>query len=134
MFRSMLESHKHGADLRELDPLTECVRACFDCASMCTMCADACLAEDMVTDLRYCIRTDLDCADICLATGKVVARQTLPSRDILYAQLTACLTACRVCAAECEQHAMHHDHCRMCAEACRRCEQACEGLVAIIPQ
>ena len=44
----------------------------FRCAQTCTACADACLSEDSVADLRYCIRTDLDCADICAATGTVL--------------------------------------------------------------
>ncbi|MBE2267837.1 MAG: four-helix bundle copper-binding protein [Anaerolinea sp.] len=134
MLYEMLESHKRGADSRELDPLTECVKACFECAEYCTICADACLSEDMVADLRYCIRTDLDCADICLATGRMAARQTKPSREIMRAQLQACMTACRVCAEECERHADHHEHCRLCAQACRRCENACQGLLTIVPQ
>jgi hypothetical protein len=33
------------------------------------------------------------------------------------------------CAEECERHAEHHDHCRVCAEACRRCEEACSALL-----
>jgi hypothetical protein len=37
---------------------------------------------------------------------------------------------CRACAVECERHAAHHDHCRVCAEVCRRCEQACGDLLA----
>jgi len=31
---------------------------------------------------------------------------------------------------ECEQHAGHHEHCRVCAHACRRCELACRDLLA----
>jgi hypothetical protein len=40
--------------------------------------------------------------------------------------------ACRACADECEKHAAHHEHCRLCAEVCRRCDQACRELVAAI--
>ena len=45
-------------------------------------------------------------------------------------QLQACVAACGVCAAECEQHAGMHEHCRVCAEACRECEEACRELLA----
>jgi hypothetical protein len=31
---------------------------------------------------------------------------------------------------ECESHAEHHEHCRVCAESCRRCEQACNDLLS----
>ena len=132
--RHMLQTHPRGASENELDPLAECVQACFECAQTCTMCADACLSEDMVKDLLYCIRTDLDCADICDATGRMVARQTKPDRQIMRAQLQACIVACRACGAECQRHAHHHEHCRICAEACRRCEAACQALLAIVPQ
>ena len=33
---------------------------------------DACLSEDMVDQLRKCIRTNLDCADICDTTAGAV--------------------------------------------------------------
>jgi hypothetical protein len=29
------------------------------------------------------------------------------------------------CAVACEEHAMHHESCRICAEACRRCAAIC---------
>lgn len=31
------------------------------------------------------------------------------------------------CAAECEKHVDHHDHCKRFAEACRRCAEACRN-------
>jgi hypothetical protein len=96
----------------------------------CTTCADACLAEDGVADLRGCIRTDLDCADICATTARVLARRGERDAATVEALLRACETACRSCAAECEQHADHHEHCRVCAEACRRCADACAALLA----
>ena len=92
----------------------------------------ACLAEDMVAELRDCIRTDLDCADICAATGAVLTRQTGENTAVLRAQLEACRTACSACAEDCEQHAGMHEHCKVCAEACRRCEQACADLLAAL--
>jgi hypothetical protein len=43
---------------REL--LARCVDACVACAQACTACADACLSEEMIDELRKCIRSDLD--------------------------------------------------------------------------
>jgi Domain of Unknown Function (DUF326) len=71
----------------------------------------------------------MDCADICNATGRVVTRQTEYEAPTTNAQLTSCQMACATCAEECERHAGHHEHCRICAESCRRCEQACTLLL-----
>ena len=115
---------------REL--LARCIDACTDCASACTACADACLSEEMVAELRKCIRTDLDCADICATTGRVLSRHTGYDANITRTVLQACAQACKACGDECEQHAGMHDHCRVCAEVCRRCEQACNEVLAAI--
>ncbi len=128
---AMLRSHPEPVDL-DAEALAECVAACFACAQTCTMCADACLGEDMVAELRACIRTDLDCADICEATGRVLSRQTAFDADIARSVLRVCAQMCRSCGEDCASHAGMHDHCRICAEACRRCEQACERLLESI--
>jgi hypothetical protein len=115
---------------REL--LARCVDACIACAQACTACADACLSEEMIDQLRRCIRSDLDCADICEATGRVLSRHTGYDANLTRAQLQACAQACKSCGEECEGHAEMHEHCRICAEACRRCEQACQEVLAAI--
>ena len=115
---------------REL--LARCVDACIACAQACTACADACLSEEMINELRTCIRTDLDCADICDVTGRVLSRHTGYDANLTRAQLQACVQACKSCGDECESHAEMHEHCRICAEACRRCEQACQEVLAAI--
>lgn len=109
--------------------LAECIDACFACVAACTACADACLGEDTVAELRDCITTDLGCADVCAATARVLSRQTGYDAELTQAVLTACRTACARCAEDCEAHADHHEHCRICAEACRRCERACAALL-----
>jgi hypothetical protein len=43
--------------------------------------------------------------------------------------LEACITACRLCGTECQRHAGHREHCRVCAESCRRCEAACQSAL-----
>jgi hypothetical protein len=109
------------------DEAYELVRATAECAAVCTACADACLAEEGVAELRGCIRSCLDCADLCSVTGRLLARPGEQDAETLRAQLTACEAACRACATVCA----HHDgmaHCIACAEACRRCADACRRM------
>lgn len=115
---------------REL--LARTIDAAVECAQTCTACADACLSEDMVAELRTCIRTNLDCADVCTATANVLSRHTGYDANLTRAQLEACVRACRSCADECSRHAEMHEHCAVCAESCRRCEAACAELIAAI--
>jgi hypothetical protein len=131
--QSMLQTHPDGAGRAEIPMLAECIAACFECEQICSSCADACLSEEMVMELRYCIRTNLDCADICAATGRMMVRMTKPDAELMRTQLQACMTACRVCGDECAKHAEMHEHCRICAEACRRCEKACRDMLALVP-
>jgi hypothetical protein len=113
---------------REL--LARCVDACVACAQACTACADACLSEEMIDELRKCIRSDLDCADICEVTGRVLSRHTGYDANLTRSVLQACAQACKSCGDECQTHAEMHEHCRICAEACRACEQACQEVLA----
>jgi hypothetical protein len=128
----MLDTYPGERGGFDRDALAECIEACIACAQACTACADACLGEEMVAELRVCIRTDLDCADVCEATGRVLSRHTGYDANLTRAVLEACATACRSCGDECERHAGMHEHCRVCAEACRRCEQACRALLATL--
>jgi hypothetical protein len=124
----MLETHPSSAAV-DASMLVECIEACYDCAQSCTACADACLGEEDPKSLARCIRLNLDCADICDTTGRIVSRQTAFESEVARAALQACAEACRVCGGECEKHASHHEHCRVCAEACRRCEEACKAVL-----
>jgi hypothetical protein len=96
------------------------------CAQACTSCADGCLAEQRVTALRQCIRLNLDCADVCAATASLATRRTGSDEEVVRKMFNACITACRLCGEECQRHASHHEHCRICADACRTCEAACQ--------
>ncbi len=127
--RDMIAVHPNvrGADN---DALTRAVSQILECAEICTACADACLAEDMVADLRQCIRTDLDCADVCSAIARMGMRRTGSNDTLLSEALELCKRACAVCAEECEKHAAMHEHCRICAETCRACEVACRDAAA----
>ena len=129
---AMLQTHPRRGQIDQA-LLRECIEACFDCAQACTACADACLGEQQVQQLIRCIRLNLDCADVCDTTGRLLSRQTDPDWSVLRAQLQACAVACRSCGNECQMHAGHHEHCRVCAESCRRCEDACDRLLAVLP-
>lgn len=110
--------------------IAACIEARFDCAQVCTACADACLGEKNPDMMNWCIRLDLDCADICDATGRIVSRQTATEPRMIRAALQACAEACRLCGDECDTHGQHGmEHCRICAEACGRCEHACNDLM-----
>ena len=126
---AILNAHPR-APVAELGVLARCIDECRECAATCTVCADACLAEDDVREMARCVRLCLDCADACVYAGAIVSRQTDPDRNTQLTAIQACSTACRACAEECKRHAHHHEHCRLCAEECRRCERACNELSA----
>jgi hypothetical protein len=101
----------------------------YACAQTCTSCADACIAEEMVAQLRQCIRLNMDCADVCAATAALANRRTGSNEEVIRQMLQACATACRLCGVECARHAEQHEHCRVCAESCRLCEAACQDAL-----
>ena len=123
--QTMLETHPSSGGTMHIDTLAEVLHHLEECAQTCSLCADACLAEEMVAELRRCIRLNLDCADLCRTTAAVLGRQVEPDSATMRALLEACRTACAACGKECGSHADMHAHCRVCAEACQRCEQAC---------
>lgn len=107
------------------EPLALAVRHAMFCSTICTSCADACLAEPM--DMRQCIRNCLDCADICAMTANVATRRTASNEALIQSALRLCIEACETCAAECERH--DNDHCRRCAEMCRECARDCKAAL-----
>ena len=129
--REMIASHP---DVRGQvnDALLTAIDAAYACAETCTSCADACLAEEMVAQLRQCIRLNLDCADVCAATATLANRRTGSNEEVIRKMLDACATACRLCGEECQRHASEHEHCRICAESCRQCDKACEAALRTI--
>jgi hypothetical protein len=130
--REMIDSHPARITKADATRLQDCIDAVLDCSQTCTACADACLGERDLTELVSCIRLDLDCADICDITARVLSRRTGADGQLTRAVLDACIQSCQLCAAECERHAAHHAHCRVCAEACRQCEEACRALLATV--
>ena len=127
----LLASHPRPSAV-DREVLARCIAECYDCARSCTICVDADLAEEDVTEMRRCIRLCLDCADVCIATGRTVSRQTEYEPETARTEVESCRQSCSTCAEECERHAQHHEHCRLCAEGCRRCEAACAALLDAI--
>jgi hypothetical protein len=125
--RDMIRSHPIPS-IRE--GIAEAITACFDCAEISTICADACLAEPMVANLVRCITLNQNCATISYATGTVLARQSSINPAISRKQVQACLDVCEACAVECEMHGGNMEHCAVCAAACRRCADVCRSLLA----
>lgn len=123
----MVQTHPGGATGAHVR--AEAIKALLDCAQACTACADACLNVPEVAELATCVARCLDCADLCGATWRIASRQTGSEARLLRAGLEACVAACQLCAAECADHAQHHEPCRVCAEACRRAERACGELL-----
>jgi len=129
--RPLLEAYPRELGV-DVDVLSRCIEACYECSQACTACADADLGEEQVAELIRCIRLCEDCADVCVVAGRVASRQTERDANATRTVMQACVDTCRVCGDECERHAPHHVHCRICAEACRRCEAACQELVRAI--
>jgi len=127
-FQGIVELHPQPTGV-DRGALLRCIEDCLDCGASCTACADASLSESDVQEMVRSIRLCADCADACDATGRIVARQTDPDLELMRAMIRACSAACLACAEECERHAAHHEHCRVCAEVCRRCKQACDELL-----
>jgi len=72
--------------------LIRCIEACHDCAGSCTLCADACLGEEMIAELRRCIRRIMPIAASAPGSAGPVsrpARRRSPPRCFFYFATTA---------------------------------------------
>jgi hypothetical protein len=50
----------------------------------------------------------------------VTSRQASYDANVTRPLLEACVAICKSCGDECERHARHHEHCRVCEQACRQ--------------
>ena len=126
--RQLLDTYPGTINV-DADVLAAAIDALSDCAQACTADTDADLREQNLAEMVKCIRLCLDCADICTATAAVASRQTAYDASVTRPLLEACVVSCKTCGDECERHARHHAHCRVCEQACRRCEQACRQFL-----
>lgn len=99
------------------EPLATAIRHIMYAAPITESCADACLAEEGVADMRQCIRLCSDTSDICTMATTVATRRTGSNQSVLRQALELVVSACGTCAEECEKH--DNDHCRQCAVMCR---------------
>ena len=129
--RQLLDAYP-GTLSADAGMLAAAIDALSDCAQACIADADADLREQDLAEMVTCIRLCLDCTDVCTATLGVVSRQTASDAAVTGPLLEVCIAICKSCGDECERHARHHPHCRVCAEACRRCEQACRKLLGVL--
>jgi hypothetical protein len=129
--RQMLDSYPRTSSL-DASVLAAAIDALNDCAQACTADVDADLGERDLAEMVRCIRLCLNCIDICAATAGIISRLAEYDADVIRPLLESCVAICKSCGDECERHAQHHEHCRVCAEACRRCEQACRELLAVM--
>ena len=129
--RQMLDTYPRPVDV-DADLLAATIDALSDCAQACMADTDADLSEQNLAEMVRCIRLCLDCTDVCTATAGVISRLGEYDPSATKPLLEACAAVCKSCGDECERHAPHYEHCRVCAEACRRCERACRDLLAAL--
>ncbi|HUA30000.1 MAG TPA: four-helix bundle copper-binding protein [Streptosporangiaceae bacterium] len=129
--RQMLDTYPRDANV-DSDLLAATIDALSDCAQTCNADNAADLTVPDVAEMATCIRLCLDCTDICGTAAAVVGRLAVNDPRVTRPLLEACAAICRTCGDECERHASHHAHCRICAEACRRCERACRALLEVL--
>ncbi len=130
--RDMIDSHPQAIAGSKRDTWACAIEACLDCGQASTACADACLAEGNVEQLRSVVRSALDNADACFAAAKILSRLTAGKSAMLTTQLSSCLDLVRNCETECNDHAKMHEHCRVCADSCRACENALSAVLTKI--
>jgi hypothetical protein len=99
------------------------IEALNKCAAECNHCFAACLDEENVQMLTNCIKLDIDCAQLCTLTASLLARGSEHGLHLL----KECAELCDACAAECEKHSSHHEHCKNCAVACSDCADICQA-------
>ncbi|WP_218221847.1 four-helix bundle copper-binding protein [Nesterenkonia sp. Act20] len=119
----------HPVDPSIPDVLAECIQACTDAALACTSCADSCLAEDAVAELRSTIRLAQDAADMCTTTARFLSRLTETDGNLLRTILMLCRDFVATFAMEAAHHADQYEHCSLAIQACRDCEEACQRLL-----
>ena len=129
--RQMLDTYPRAWTI-DADVLAAAIDALADCAQACTADTDADLSEQNLAEMVTCIRLCLNCTDVCTAALGVASRQATYDASVVKPLLEACVAICKSCGDECQRHAPHYAHCRVCAEACRRCEQACRDLLAAL--
>ena len=112
--------------------LAHCIEVCLRCATSCTACADECLDEPELADMRHCIRLNLDCADVVGTIARLLSRRGEPDLSTLRACLEAGTSIANACASETLKHASSYEYCRLTAEICAACGRECEEALVML--
>jgi len=111
-----------------IDPKTECVWACLDCARACNEVADSFPQTTAGSPLARVVWLSRNGAGICLATARMLTTSAELDVRRVRAVLETCQSACRLVRVEIAPHAKGHLVLRIGGAACRRCEAACGRL------
>ena len=131
--RQMLDTYPRAVSV-DADLLAATIDALGDCVQACIADTDADLSEQNLAEMVKCVRLCLDCSDVCSATAGVLSRLAEYDPGTTRPLLEACAAICKTCGDECQRHAPHHAHCRVCEQACHHCEQACRDLLDVLEQ
>jgi hypothetical protein len=104
--------------------IDNCLKACQRTVIACNQCASACLGEEDINGMQYCIQLDMECAAVCMATIQLLSLNSKRAKEICH----LCAELCMACAAECSTHDM--EHCTKCSEACADCAEQCRILAS----
>lgn len=120
----MFNRHPKNIEEPKKTSLTDAIESCLNCSQVCTACSDACLGEKEVEQFRSVIRSTNDSSDLCFATASILSRLNNSNPRTLRSLITACINQVQYTGMQCNEHAQHHEHCRVCSDTCRACENA----------
>lgn len=107
----------------------DCIEACFESASSSWICADACLNETEISELKTCIELCLTTAEVCAATARMLTSGEDYPYEMTMKQLQSCILASHETAEECMKFADYHEHCLISARTAEECYRACMNCV-----
>ncbi|HEY3603147.1 MAG TPA: four-helix bundle copper-binding protein [Sporichthyaceae bacterium] len=131
--RQIMDVHPTGFGLIDRKKLDATLTALQEASQAASVCADGCLNEGQVKDMREAIRACLDCADIVDAAVRTLSRHAGWKESAAPAILTAAIAVLATADRETARHASMHMHARLAAESCRRARTAAEDLLASLP-
>lgn len=124
LIMEMINRHPQNIQEPRKTSLSNAIESCLNCAQVCAACSDACLGEREVERFRSVIRSTNDSNDLCSAVANILSRLNDQNPRILRSLITACIQQVQHTGIQCNEHAQHHEHCRVCSETCRACENA----------
>lgn len=123
-----LQAHPENA-ATDIHLLGTAIEHLYDASQSCTVCSDACLAEDDHDRLLGVVRLGQDCADVCLATGRMLSRQHKPNWELLRGALELAARTLDAAGSEANRHAPAYESCRRMMEDCNAAQGACNELL-----